>query len=228
MRSFDDEGAYGGKVAQGLNSKYLKFENPICERCNSFVTQESDRAYDQLIEQLERGGSNSEEFYRIFSDARFCKGTQLQPYIPLYRYFAKLLGCQLADMGAPIPFHLSRFVAKETDRNCIWLGIRRDATYQQHANKLPGQKLRYAAHGGLVVITKKSNFLPARLYTTMTIGPTQFSFFFVLTKFQILEMRLRFPLFIAWCSEVARRSIDDPIPAEQLEKLGLYTDGDAL
>jgi hypothetical protein len=216
-----DDGYPSGKIAQGVDSTHLKFENPICERCNSSVTQESDSAYDRFIAQMEYDGPDVKEIYRIFSDPRFCKGPKLQIYIPLYRYFAKLLGCQLAEIGAPIPLHLSRFVAKKTDQNCIWLGVRRDVTYQQLASRISREELKYAAHGGLVIITKMPNLLPSRLYTTMTVGPTQFTFFFVLTALQILEMRLRYPKFITWCAETARRAIDDPIPPSKLEQLGL-------
>jgi hypothetical protein len=94
-------------------------------------------------------------------------------------------------------------------------------TYQQLASRISREELKYAAHGGLVIITKMPNLLPSRLYTTMTVGPTQFTFFFVLTALQILEMRLRYPKFITWCAETARRAIDDPIPPSKLEQLGL-------
>src|SRR5688572_11180953 len=57
-----------GKIAQGVNSTHLKFENPICAKCNSSTTQESDRAYDRLIEEIEQGGTQVEEIYQIFSD----------------------------------------------------------------------------------------------------------------------------------------------------------------
>ena len=209
------------KFAQGVNSTHLKFANPICERCNSAVMQESDLAYDQFVAQIEAGGSEVEEIYRVFAEPRFCEGSKLRAHIPLFRYFAKLLGCHLAEIGAPIPVHLSNFVAKKTDRNCIWLGVRRDVMYQHLANQLRSEELKYAAHGGLVVITKNPNFLPSRLYTTVTIGPIQFTFFFVLTAFQVWEMRLRYPEFVAWCAETARRAIDDPIPPHKLGQLGL-------
>jgi hypothetical protein len=142
-------------------------------------------------------------------------------YIPLFRYFAKQLGCHLADIAAPIPVHLSRFVAKKNAKNCIWLHVRQDIEYKRFAPKLAIETLRYAAHGGLVVITKKPNFLPIRLHTTMTIGPIQFVFMYVFTIFEIWEMRIRFPEFVAWCAENARSAIDSPIPKATLERLGL-------
>lgn len=211
-----------GKYAQGVNSSHLKFGSTICEQCNSDITQESDQSYDRFIRQIEDSDFYAEEIYKIFSYARFCQGFQLRPYIPLYRYFAKLLGCQLADIGAPIPLHLSRFVAKQTEKNCIWLGVRRDVTYSQMQLNLPNERLSYAAHGGLVVITKLPKFLPSRLYTTLTVGPVQFTFFFVLKKFHIWEMRLRHPQFVSWCKDMAQNAMHSPVLSSQLDRLGLY------
>ncbi|HEY1983349.1 MAG TPA: hypothetical protein VGH13_24975 [Xanthobacteraceae bacterium] len=204
-----------------MNSDRLKFKNSICERCNSSVTQDSDRAYDQFILQMERSSADAEEFYQVFSDARFCKGRGLHVYLPLFRYFAKQLGCQLADIGAPIPLHLSKFVAKRTNRNCIWLKVNPDKAYENLSSDLAGEELKYAAHGGLVVITKAPTFLPSRLYTTLSIGQIQFIFFFVLTSLQILEMRLRYPSFVKWCAQTARTTISNPIPSSTLQRLGL-------
>jgi hypothetical protein len=175
---------------------------------------------------LERDDANAQEWFRVFSDPRFCKGAKLYPALPIFRYFAKILGCYLADIGAPVPFHLSRFVAKRTNRNCIWLGVRRDPTYQKLSSYIVDEKLRYAAHGGLVVITKKPNLLPSRLYTTMTVGPIQFTFFFVLKSVHVWEMQLRFPAFVKWCRETAQQGAADPLPSSTLSRLGLERDED--
>jgi len=213
-----------GKIAQGVDSKHLKFTNPICERCNSHVTQESDRAYDEFVAQIERRGSTQEAAYEVLADPKFCIGSPL--YIPLFRYFAKLLGCHLSEDNAPIPLHLSRFVAKKTERNCICLEVRRDITFDTLADTFSGDDLKYAAHGGLAIITKKPKLLPTKLYSTMTIGPIQFIFYSVLTVFEIWEMRLRHSDFIRRCAEAAQREIDNPIPHPDLEQLGLDRRGE--
>ena len=214
-----DDSADERRLAQGINSAHLKYQNPICERCNTYVTQESDLAYDRFVVRVEREGATRESAYKVFSDSPFCKGSSL--YIPLFRYFAKLLGCHLSDINAPIPIHLSRFVAKMTSKNCIWLDIREDPTYRSLSERLSDEKLRYAAHGGLVVITRMPKLLPSRLYSTMTIGSLQFLFYFNLTMFEIWEMQLRFPEFIKTCAETARATIEEPIRQPTLELLGL-------
>jgi hypothetical protein len=87
--------------------------------------------------------------------------------------------------------------------------------------RLPEEKIKYAAHGGLVIITKAPHFLPSRIYTTMTVGQSQFTFFFVLTRWQVWEMRLRYPDFIKRCAEVAQSAVNEPIPPSTLQRLGL-------
>jgi hypothetical protein len=82
-----DDGYPSGKIAQGVDSTHLKFENPICERCNSSVTQESDSAYDRFIAQMEYDGPDVKEIYRIFSDPRFCKDRSFKS---IFRYIGIL------------------------------------------------------------------------------------------------------------------------------------------
>lgn len=207
------------RVAQGPSSSHLKYESTICERCNSATTQESDRAYDRLIEYIERNGSDIAAITNAFNQPEFQVGAQL--YIPVFRYFAKLLGCHLADIRAPIPIHLSRFVAKKNAKNCIWLDVRRDLEYQRISTEFSISDLRYAAHGGLVVITKAPKLLPVRLHTTMTVGPVQFVFFYVFTIFEISEMRLCYPEFVRWCEQQAQLATENPISPSHLQKLGL-------
>lgn len=210
------------RVAQSSGSKHLKFGSSICEKCNSSTTQEADRAYDQFMIQLERDDASAQELIRAFSHPIQPNGSQSQSVLPIFRYFGKMLGCQLANIGAPIPNQLSRFVANGTNRNCIWLAIRRDETYEYLSAQLSDEKLRYAAHGGLVVITKAPKLLPSRLYSTLTVGPIQFMFFFVLKRSHIVEMRVRFPGFVQKCRQSALRDMEDRVDSPSFRRLGLY------
>ncbi|MEZ5812984.1 MAG: hypothetical protein R3D45_16365 [Rhizobiaceae bacterium] len=214
----EDAGNFTGSHAQGLGSKHLKFKSTICQRCNSTVTQASDRAYDKFVQVVEVADDEEAAIATAYTHIDCLKGTD--EYTSLFRYFAKLLGCHLADISAPIPTHLSRFVAKKTNRNCIWLGTRADVSYADMASRL-GERGPYAAHGGLVVITKAPKLLPARLYSTSTVGAMQFIFYFVLTLPEIWEMRLRHPKFIRWCADSAKAAIETPISEDQLRRLGL-------
>jgi hypothetical protein len=144
-------------------------------------------------------------------------------YLPVSRYFAKLLGCQLADAGAPIPRRLSRFVAKRTTRNCIWWDIRSDATYREIEPQVP--ILKYAAHGGLIVIVKGPELWPSRIHTTQSVGPVQFVISLTLSRWEQLALRWQHPGFVQRSQVAARQAIADPIPDATLAKLGLDRKG---
>jgi hypothetical protein len=207
------------RLAQGIRSKHLKFRSVICERCNTSVTQESDRAFEQFVDLIEQNGSDYQAFRIAFDDPRFRPEGSL--YTPLFRYFGKAIGCHLADDGAPIPVHLSRFVRGSTDRNCIWLDMRVDPSYSELLNLVSKEHTSYAAHGGLVIVTKAPKLLPTRAYSTATIGPIQFMFWFTYTLPEVLEMRLRYPDFIDRCAATARKAIEEPISQADLDRLGL-------
>lgn len=212
------DGGFSSRRAQGIGSDLLKFKSTICERCNSAATQASDRAYDKFVQFVE---SHEDEEIAIDAAYKYIDEIGGSPeYTSLFRYFGKILGCHLADIGAPIPVHLSRFVATKTARNCIWLGTRKDSSYTKTLSDV-GERIPRLAHAGLVVITKQPKFMPTRLYSASTIGALQFVFYEVLTYAEILEMRLRHPDFIRWCAESAQESIEKPIPEDHLRRLGL-------
>ena len=213
----EEEDGFRSLHAQGPNSKHLKFESVICHHCNSTLTQASDRAYDQFVQVVgseSQAEIASQRAYEYLEDA---KGSE--EYINLFRYFAKLLGCHLADMAAPVPTHLSKFVAREIDRNCIWLGVQPDHGYADMVSRV-GSHGPYVAHGGLIVITKKPKLLPTRFHSTSTVGPIQFVYYYNLTLPELLEMRIRHPSFIKWCAEYATAAMVNPIPEEKLKQLG--------
>jgi hypothetical protein len=198
------------RIAQGVKSRNLKFKNTICERCNSSVTQESDHAYDRFIQLLEHYGSDREAFQCAFNHPEFQIEGPL--YTPLFRYFAKLIGCQLAEIDSPIPVHLSRFVAKVTDRNCIWLDMQVDPFHNELSKIHLPEPLKYAAHGGLIVMTRRPKLLPTQACSTMTIGKIQFRFWYGFTVFEVLEMRVRYPDFILQCATAARETLEGIAP----------------
>ncbi|WP_374303295.1 hypothetical protein [Ferrovibrio sp.] len=207
------------RLAQGPNSKNLKYRSVICENCNSSVTQESDFAYDSFIRAIEKNDATGFGAHLVWQQEEFKEGGSL--YIPLFRYFAKLLGCHLADIEAPIPRHLIRFVKKETERNCIFLDIRSDPTYATLDARLQNERLKFAAHGGLVVITGGPKALPRRLHSTLSIGKFQFIYEYNYTKFEIWEMQVIQREFIKLCVTASQKAVSNPLAEADLDRLGL-------
>ena len=118
------EGGTKLRFAQSPKSKVLHFEAKLCVKSNGNSTQPADREFDNLHNRarnlidagFEPSEAISKEIYKI--------GTA--SYLNIFRYFAKVLCCQLAGSGAPRPVHLSKFAIGGRDQNCVWLEIKRD------------------------------------------------------------------------------------------------------
>jgi hypothetical protein len=184
-----------GRIAQSIKSKYLKFESRMCQTCNSAWTQVPDREFDnfttlalqKLRLQQEPKSLLGENIYQVGSPS----------YLNLFRYFAKLLCCHLVEVDAPIPKRLSRFAICKSQRNCVWLDIRRDWIYEQAEPELG--KFQYAAHGGLLVYGNRDTNAPDGFYSTVTFGPLQYVFFVHLTPIEILELKYIYREFFDCC-----------------------------
>jgi hypothetical protein len=196
------------RTAQGPKSDSLKFKATICERCNSNTTQESDLAFEELRTKLFQLSRNNIDVQKIWEDPAFQPGGK--NYNPMFRYFAKLLGCHLAEICAPIPRHLSRFVRKLSERNCIWLEI----SSETDADGV-------SAHGGLVIITRRPNFGPVRIHSSLTFGDIKFCFFYNWTWPERMEMSLCNRDFVRDCVQNSIAALSDPMTARALRSVGL-------
>ncbi|UWQ17331.1 hypothetical protein [Jannaschia sp. M317] len=110
---------------QGLNSKYLKFPNSICQKCNNSDTQASDKAYDALQTVL------PEMLMQLFVEDK--KIYDSLAWIPIdlsgaqevAKYFAKHLGCAARYQTFPIPKRLPAYMAGIERRMPIVVAVRK-------------------------------------------------------------------------------------------------------
>jgi len=87
-------------IVQSIKSNHLKFKKSICKTCNNASTSSYDRAHDTLIHYIITNISTlnpnqSIQISDVFSDNNSVKNC--------YRYFVKIFGCALCDIGAEIP-----------------------------------------------------------------------------------------------------------------------------
>lgn len=216
------EGFDQRQLVQGPRSPRLKFRSTICEKCNTSVTQPADRSFDLLLASLRQANALDNGSIDCVVDEIMNSGSEIAR--SAFRFFAKILGCQLADFGAPVPGQLADFVSGRSDTNCISLWARSDVAYEDMVAKKLAWDRCYMAHGGIVMITRAPSLLPSRAYSTLTVGHVQFSFDYVYSPFEVLEMLLYHPEFVALCAERARQTMDEPIPTNTLRRLGLAPD----
>ena len=208
------------KYVQSSKSRVLKFSARMCASCNGSRTQPADLEFDRLHLSACRLMKKSEDPELAIANKRYMKGSA--PYLNVFRYFAKLLCCHLAEVRAPRPVHMSNFAIGKNDRNCIWLSIGYDWTYQQFERYI-GQH-PYAAHGGLAVRADKRNNSPKAFHSTLTIGALQYVFFSRLTWYERFALRASHQEFYAWCrNRVAEETVTSMSKIEML-RLGAVTD----
>lgn len=169
-------GTFGGtgfRNAQGAKSKQLHFDARLCALCNGTRTQPADREFDafhKLAEELARSGQEPD---LAFSDSRYEVGSE--KYLNVFRYFAKILCCHIAEVGGPRPTSLSKFAIGESDRNIVSLRVQKDQLFDRLSSEIPDPQ--FASHGGLMVRVGKRTGLPTEFQSTLSFGPVNYEFF---------------------------------------------------
>lgn len=205
------------KSAQSANSKHLKFNVSICEACNTSRTQQADQEFDRFHELAMLKVKDNEDPLTIFQMERY--SVDSEPYLNVFRYFAKLLCCHIAEVNGPIPTTLASFAIAGNSLNRIWLEVKRDPTYKFATAQIG--EYQYAAHGGLIVYGDKNTNEANAFHSTVTIGPLQYVFHIRLESFEKAEIRHRYPDFLEWCSSKIEEAKENPIAEGALVQLGL-------
>ena len=98
-------------LIHGPNSKRIKFDNDLCDECNSSFTQPFDLAYDKFIDWFDL---NKDLVYKKrVIDWKIVYGDEfVEKQTNLFKYFAKCLGCRIADHCNEVPKDLIELFSK--------------------------------------------------------------------------------------------------------------------
>lgn len=205
--------------AQGPNSKAFHFAARICEDCNSARTQPADTAFDEFHAEASSLLKRGLDPAGVFNDPRFSSsGGSL--YLNVFRYFAKLMCCHLAEMGAPLYEAIADFAMGIGDENFVLLGVDADVAYRRMQQEVSSTS--YAAHGGLIITGDKLSTAPTSFYSTLTIGPVRYCYQIRFNELGQSLLRIEHPRFYAWCENRIRDAIESPMSDEDREILGLW------
>ncbi len=169
-------GTFGGtgfRHAQGPKSKQLHFDARLCSLCNGTRTQPADREFDAFHKRAADLARSGQEPNLAFSDSGYEIGSE--KYLNVFRYFAKILCCHIAEVGGPRPTSLSKFAIGDSDRNIVSLRVQKDQLFDKLSSEIPD--LRFASHGGLIVRVGKRTGLPTKFQSTLNFGPVNYEFF---------------------------------------------------
>lgn len=204
-------------LAQSTKSKHLKFKVRMCESCNTNRTQPADREFDNFNKLAQKAICSGVDPIKLFELPKYARGSE--PYLNIFRYFAKLLCCHMAEVQAPRPIRLSEFAIGNADTNYVWLAVKKDWTYGQKKSHLGEHQ--FAAHGGLIVIGDKISGSAKGFHSTLTIGPVQYVFHMDLAEIETQELEASYPEFSNWCRSRVVHATQFPLSREEKLSQGL-------
>lgn len=203
--------------AQGPKSQAFHFSARICASCNSSQTQAPDREFDRfsaLVSELLSQGKSPES---VFSLSQYELSSA--PYLNIFRYFAKLLCCHVAESGGPRALALSEFALGRTGRNTVCLCIDADPTYETFHEQIGEHK--FAGHGGLIVPVHSKTQLPTSFRSSLTLGAVRYIFWVRFGVLPGLALQVFHRPFFEKCQEAYRETLRNPPSDEERRRLGV-------
>lgn len=199
------DGVSRPRLAQSAKSKAFHFRARLCGVCNSKLTQPADiefAKFDELArERLEAGLDPG----AIFDETRYAIGGE--PYLNLFRYLAKVLACQIAEVDGPRILAITEFAIGHTDFNPVRLGMGPDPSYP--ALRKIVDTTQFAAHGGLSVELSRRTGLVNCLRSTLTHGPLRYSFSIAFYQPIGLALQQLYPVFHERCVVAYGKAVAD-------------------
>jgi len=181
--------AHPPRLAQSTKSKIFCFTSTLCASCNNTRTQPADIEFDifhkKTMELLHQGSAPG----CVFNDVRYTYNSE--PYLNIFRYFAKLLCCHLAEINAPRPIQVAQFAMGEIDENPVILRMGEDWTYKQ-ARSMGINKFGFRSNATLFNKTKTR---VQGFYSALSFGPIQYRFSIEMTLNTMEILNTEYPDF---------------------------------
>lgn len=216
------DGASAPRLAQGPKSSVLHFGVRLCGDCNSTRTQPADRAFDGFKQRAAEKLASDPGAESVFPEESYPEGAS--ETLNVFRYFAKLLCCQIADSNGPRLPVVAAFALGLIDFNPIKLWVKADPTYHDYTG-LTGDDSGFAGHGGLAVEHTRDGQLTS-LRSTLTLGPVQYVYWIEFNGTVQAELEQADPAFFAFTQQAFRDALESPMPDHERRKLG-FSQNDA-
>jgi hypothetical protein len=211
------DGTSAPRLAQGPKSRTFHFSAPLCASCNGARTQGADREFDRFHAHVAALLTQGEDPASVFSMSQYAIGSD--SYLNVFRYFAKLLCCQVADSRGPRALAVSEFAIGRANRNPVFLYIDADPTYALQSTVLG--TTHFAAHGGLVVPVNRKTRLATSFHSTLSLGAVRYTFWIRYGSMVGIALRLFHRDFWRKCDAAYREALKKPLSHEERQRLGI-------
>lgn len=205
------------RLAQGPKSRAFHFSARMCSLCNGTRTQAADHEFDRFHALVFSFLSEGRDPSSVFSLPQYTSGSE--EYLNVFRYFAKLLCCHVAESCGPRPLEACEFAIGQTKRNIIFLHIDADPTYEAYRHKL-GEH-RFAAHGGLIVPFDSKTQNPTSFRSSISLGSVRYIFWVRFEAIAGIELRACHYEFWRKCEAAYQEALKNPLSDEQRHRLGI-------
>ncbi|QZY95986.1 hypothetical protein [Pantoea dispersa] len=213
--SFSDEKDF--RSAQGPKSKAFHFSARMCSLCNGSRTQPADHEFDHFHNIVSALVSNGQNPTLAFDMPEYGVGSER--FLNLFRYFSKILCCQIAESCGPRIVKVCDFAIGKTNNNIVFLNISIDPIYEDYRKQYGSHS--YAAHGGLIVPFSSSTKNPTGFRTFITLGEIRYTFWIRLNAVFGMVLRMFHYQFWRKCEIAYQEALKKPLSDEQRKKLGL-------
>ena len=192
------------KLMYSAKSRAAQFKPSICSDCNSSRTQAADQAYERFSTRIRELMCQQIEPFAIVEEHPWSSPREADS-INCMRYFAKLLGCHAAEVGAPIPTDIIESINNEKSLPRIRCEIfshvdRKQLIENATAN---GDPLQYVAHFGLQVIFDDVTLKPIKYLSGISIDWAEIMFEYPLNWSERRQLAKRHSSFLDSVKEEA-------------------------
>lgn len=205
------------RTAQGPKSKAFHFSARMCSLCNGSRTQPADQEFDRfhtLVSSLLSEGKDPSE---VFNMPLYSLDSEA--YLNVFRYFSKILCCQIAESDGPRLLEACEFAIGKSSWNIISLRIDLDPIYLSYRDT--SGEHGYARHGGLIVLFDSKTHNPTCFQSLLSLGAVRYIFWVRFNEPVGAELRISHHEFWLKCEAAYQEAIKNPLSDEQRYRLGI-------